>query len=374
MKKRLCYTSFTFLTLLLLMCVAMLCIQIPAIAGPLDKLTDAFHVEDLYIYWTRDVVAEDATNAQSELVLVDVSGIETRGELAALLNSIADAQPRALALDLIFAPLSMADSAQDHQLLRALERFPQLILASHCHTDLQGAHREHSFFVDSLSNAVEGESWLSGSVVRTFSPIIKENNRPSFAYCIAEALHLNVTPTTEQQDICYLPSSVFTWTPAKEQMNTSFLRDKVIIVGDSKDLRDYHNVPLLTNANGRMPGMMIHLASVLTMASKHPINHMPAWLNILLQAVLLWVLCLLFCMYNTDWVMSNWYQAGISLVFSIILMALGAYIFAFRHYTISMIYFLMGCPFASFAKDLVDGVTQIKETLTNKRIIFFKKG
>lgn len=349
---KLLHASLTWCALLVLMLALWLFVQLPSIAGPLDSLFESFHVEDLYTYWTRDAISEESSDVQSNLVLVDVSGFETRSELAAVLNDIADAEPRALALDLIFAPLSMADSAQDNQLVRALQRFPKLVLASNCHTDLQGAHSERSFFADSLSNAVEGEAWLQGTVVRTFSPIIPENGRPSLAYRIAEELGVNVAATTEQQSICYLPFSVFTWKPAHEQLNMQYLKDKVILVGDAQDLRDFHNVPLLTNANGRMAGVMIHLASVLTIAAERPIRHMPSWLNVLIELALLWLLCLLFCTWTYG--LDNWYQAGVTFVMSVVLMALGACIFASGHFIISMLIFLMGCPLAGFAKDVAD--------------------
>lgn len=326
--------------------------QLPSIAGPLDSLFESFHVEDLYTYWMRDVMAEESSSALDDLVLVDVSGIQSRSELASLLNDIADAQPRAMVLDLIFAPLSMADSAQDNQLVSALKRFPYLILASNCHSDLQGVHQEHSFFADSLPNAIEGEAWLPGTVARTFSPIIEESGLPSLSYCAAEALGLDIPATTEQQQICYLPMSAFTFTPAREDINMDFLKDKVIFVGDAADLRDFHNVPLLTTSHGRMSGMMIHVAILLTMASETPVHYMPKWANRWMELVLLWLLCLLFCVWPFG--LDNWYQAVVSLLLSIIVMAFGACVFASEHCIISMLLFLLGCPLAGFAKDVVD--------------------
>lgn len=348
------HTTLTWLVLIVLMLATWLCVQVPSIAGPLDSLFDSFHVEDFYTYWMRDVMADESAAAESDLVLVDVSGIKTRGELAALFNDIADAEPRAVALDLIFAPLSMADSAQDNQLVRALERFPRLILASNCHSDLQGEHQERSFFADSLPNVVEGEAWLPGTVVRTFSPVIEESGLPSLAYRVAEALGLNIPATTEQQRICYLPVSAFTFTPARERINMEFLKDKVIFVGDAQDLRDFHNVPLLANAHGRMSGMMIHVASLLTMASDTPMHYMPKWVNWLLELLLLWLLCLLFCVWPYG--LDNWYQAAVSLILSIIVMAFGACVFAAGRCIISMLIFLLGCPLAGFAKDVVDKI------------------
>lgn len=352
--KKLLHTTLTWCALLLLMLALWACIQLPSISGPLDSLFESFHVEDLYTYWTRDAIAKESSDVQSDLVLVDVAGIETRGELATLFNEMADAEPRAVVLDMIFAPLSMADSAQDHQLVSALQRFPRLILASHCHSDMQGTHQERSFFVDSLPNAVEGEAWLPGSVVRTFSPIIEESGRPSLAYQVAEALELNVTATTEEQSICYLPVSVFTWTPSKESLNMEYLKDKVVMIGDVQDLRDFHNVPLLTQTNGRMAGVMIHLASVLTMAAERPIHHMPKWLNVLIELVLLWLLCLLFCSWTHG--LDNWYQAITAFVMSALLMGVGACIFVNGHCIVSMLIFLVGCPLAGFAKDVADKV------------------
>lgn len=347
--------TLTWVLLWVLIFVTWLVIQFPSIAGPLDNLSESFHVEDVYTYLTRDIVREESADVQSELVLVDVAGMESRSELATVLQELADAQPRAVALDLIFAPLSMADSAQDRQLVEALQRFPELIIASHCHSDMQGEHMERSFFADSLPHAVEGEAWLPGSVVRTFSPIIEENQRPSFSCCIARALGLNVDLTTEEQNIYYLPTTVFTWTPAKEGVNPEFLKDKVVVIGDAQDLRDFHKVPLLTSTSGRMAGVNIHMASVLTIAAERPMRHMPNGLNWLMEAILLWVLCWLFYVKQYPW-LDNWYQAGVSFVMSLLLMAAGACIFAFGHYIISVLIFLLGCPLASFAKDVADWV------------------
>lgn len=329
--------------------------QWASIDGPLDSLSESFHVEDLYTYWTRDAIAEESFDVQSNLVLVDVSGIETRGELAAILDEIADAEPRILALDLIFAPLSMADSAQDRQLVMALERFPHLILASNCHSDLQGAHEERSFFADLLPNGIEGEVWLAGMVVRQFSPIIEENGRPTFAYCIAEAMGVPVVATTEAQNICYFPTSVFTWKPAKETINMQYLKDKVIVLGDTQDLRDFYKVPLFTNANGRMSGVMIHLASVLTLAADRPVCYVSNWLNLVLGLLLLWVLCWIFCLWGAvEWGLDNWIQMIVAFIMSALLMGVGACIFLANRVVFSAFYFLIGCPLASFAKDIVD--------------------
>lgn len=327
--------------------------HLPSVAGPLDSLSESFHVEDLYTYWTRDAIAEEYSDVQDNIVLVDVTGLQTRGELAVVLNEIADAEPSALALDLIFAPLSMADSAQDHQLVRALKRFPKLILASNCHPDLQGAHMEHSFFVDSFPNAIEGEAWLAGSVVRNFRPVIEENEHPSLSYCIAEAMGVPVKSVTEEQPIYFSPVSVFTWIPSKETINMQYLKGKMILVGDAQDLRDFHKVPLLTNAEGRMPGVLIHLASVLTLAANRPIRFFPKYLNTIIEWLLLWLLCWLFCLWE-EFPMGNWYQLIISFLLSALLMGVGACIFLADRVVFSAFIFLIGCPLVALAKDIAD--------------------
>lgn len=323
---------------------------------PLQYALESYHLEDLFYYLNRTKFADQAHPVSDQFVLVDIANIRDRDSIADLLDSISRYEPRAVALDVIFGARQGSESKTDRHLMEAATQCPNLILTSNCYTDYIGSvHIERSFFADSIQ-AAEGLSWLQGEVVRTYSAyyLTPSGTQPSLCYQMAEALGLPMDTTTEERNINYAYDGWMTWQAGVEDMDLNYLRGKLVLIGDTKDLVDYHNVPMLTCGTMRKSGVEIHAAILSSVATHRSIHRFSLWGTWLMEILCLFLLCLLFT--YLPQVMTNWLQQLVQLLVMALVFALAYWLFATWDYVLPISRLLIGTGLAGFAYDVVEAI------------------
>lgn len=337
--------------LLLLIIVLGLFVSIPGINEPLSTAMESYHIEDLYSYWQRNTIPASVQSTCSDLVVVDVSSLKKRSDLASLIDTLNHYQPKSILLDVIFAPLAMADSSQDRALVGALQRVSNLVVAAHWSED--STLEEHSFFIPEVQ-ATEGELAFEGGVIRSYQSFVqvRDSSYPSLSSLIAQQLGVEPPFSTQPQHICFSHYPVMVVQP-NQPFCWQYIQNKVVVIGDIKDKRDYHSVPALAAPNGSMSGTLIHVQAALSGIVGKPVRTLPTWLMYVLDMLLLLVFSLILNVIPFS-PMSNWVQTLVQICLIVLIIPVGYWIYESQHVVIPLTYFLVGCTLIGFAKDLSD--------------------
>ena len=253
--------------------------------NPLEEAFDNYQLTDLYFSLHRsDADVQDAVC--SDIVVMDISRCRTRGEIASVLNRIADAEPRMVALDVIFGSASSVPQAENDSLLNALQRLPDIVAAKNMVAyDDRSFSAERSFFADEQW-VTEGVVNFEYGVVRHFEPLQVYNGDTavSFAKSIADKAGIPMPTEADSYLIDYTLSPGMTLS-AYEHWDNHYLKDKIILVGDLNDYRDQFTVPVTLKGATRQAGVDIHWQILATAAANHIFRKVPAWLEILISII-----------------------------------------------------------------------------------------
>ncbi len=344
-------TSITWVILLVMIVLLGVLIKMPGINGPLNIAMESYHIEDLYSYWQRNKIPSSVQSTCSDLVVVDISSLKKRSDLALLIDTINHYQPKSIMMDVIFPPLAMSDSSQDQALVNALQRTSNLVVAAHWSED--STLEEHSFFISKVM-AKEGEIAFEGGVIRSYQSFVqvKDSLYPSFTNLMTQQLGVAQPSSIMPQSICYSQYPVMI-VAADQPFHWQYIHNKVVVMGDLKDKRDYHMIPALSTSNGSMPGTLIHVQAALSGVIGKPIRTLPMWLMYILDMLLLLIFSLILNIIPFS-PMNSWAPTAIQIFLIVLIIPVGFWIYEGQHVVIPLTYFLVGCTFIGFAKDLSD--------------------
>ena len=319
------------------------------IFDPIGKALDNYHLSDGFFY-AESKRHRAVTDINPGIVIVDIGDCDSRKEISELVNTINSANPKLLAVDIIFGKSPTISSEEDSLLKDAFSRVPHLVLASRCVEGANGWQTERSFFSEEL-NCTEGDVNYENGIVRTFSSIQSFGNItvPSFVGQVARLGGLcDSFPT---QLINYSPDSTITLLPDK-LTHLELLNNQIVLLGDRHDLRDYHDIPVLMDGMPRTSGLNISAQCLYSLQSGKTFRRCPQWLDILIGVLLTYLFCTFIAspkyrikQFNGFWI--SLCQIGTL----IILVALTYLVFWKFHYSISLKYWLIGVGFSGFATE-----------------------
>lgn len=255
---------------------------------------DKFQFSDMFFYLHKHTEVPLCEGRQ--VVLLDISDYQTREELTTLFDSVAAAQPYLVALDVIFGPIAIPDTNVNNRLVESVKRLPNLILAVEKKRDRNAPqyYLYRSFFADDIE-ATEAFINLPITTLRKWSSLqeYQGDTFPSFAYAIMEKAGVYVPNTETEWLIDYSILDTVTLQPSKALFNWSFLTDQIVIIGDTKDLRDLMSVPITLGVHTKVTGVQTHKQIVQMAMAGHwfkQIHEVWQWLIIY---IFLWLLILL---------------------------------------------------------------------------------
>lgn len=323
--------------------------------NPLETALDNFHFSDIYFYWQRN----HSDDANGDVVIVNTAYLHDRDEIATVVDSINAHHPRVVAVDVIFPATVSTLAAADSHLIAAFHACPNLVLAQRAVLISKGKwNMERSFFADGHT---EGVVNFSSDLVRNISTAetLGEKSYPTFAAQVVKKV--GVLPAEKERLIHFGGVDFMVWTPGKEDFKLDFLKNQIVIIGDTGDLRDWHDIPIGATGRSRMSGVELHAMSTVTLLSPYHYHSLPKFWSIFIQIVVIYLFCFILHKWRPDTTMDNWKQLLVQLAFIVVMMLLCYLFFLVFKLVGSPSLAIVGFGLAGFAKNITDFMTDDKQ-------------
>lgn len=315
------------------------------IFDPIDKAIGSLCMSDGFFYSRH---REHSGVCDPDVVIVDLAGVEGRGEIAGIVNDINSCSPRVLAVDVIFGKTASSDSFQDSLLVDAFRETSRLVLAQRIVRTADGHRLERSFFADDV-DCVEGDVNLEYGIVRHIPAEVESDGvaYPSFVSRIASLA--GRSEVVDNELINWSSLDTISVPPSRISAAGPFLRDKIVLLGDSRDLRDYHDIPVLSDGEARISGLNIIAQSLYTLRPGNGFRTTPTWFDILLGIVLTYAFCT-FCIspVRRSSLDDGWITAAQAAVL-VLLLSISYILFWVFHLNMSLAYWFLGVGCANLA-------------------------
>ncbi len=250
--------------------------------SPINKALDSFNLYDLcnhYINHNSDNKAEQELEINDDILLFSIAGCNSREEIAGKLQQITNLKPRVIGMDVIFGENSTTGKAVDDSLLRVVSRCPQLVTAKRITQHGDEVAVEHSFYTK-LGNIDEACINIEDGIVRNFLRKLEVNDiqAQSFVDRIIERAYPEVYAALEkrgqnEERINYKPIE-FLQLGMQDELFPEDVENKVVLIGDFEDLRDFHNIPTSIGGTSRIAGTKIHAYAITTLTKGRTIEQM----------------------------------------------------------------------------------------------------
>lgn len=225
-----------------------------------------------------------------EISLVDISAIHgstSRGDIAALLDTIYSLHPKLIGVDIRF-PAPTTYSVYDSLLAQTAARIaPKTVfvceLDSFSMQQQQFRHSEHSFF-HKAKGISEGYANLmqNGDNTPVSQYSLRQTLNDSVVYSFPAQLLISYLDETDFNDntpvIRFEPTLFPCLHPG--HLSAELIRDRIVLVGDMFDRTDYHPTPL-----GWMQGLEIHAYTLQTILEHNPITQANSLLMLILVLI-----------------------------------------------------------------------------------------
>lgn len=321
-----------------------------AVFDPIGQALGNFSLSDGFFY-TKSGGKESGKKMIHDIVIVDIKDCESLEDIARAVKVINQAKPKTLAVDVIFGQYA-STSAQGYELLvEAFKETPNLILAERVVPRDGGAYLERSSFVDEVL-CLEGAVNFDNGMVRSFVDSIQfESSRlPSFISLIAR--QAGYEDFSGENLINYSPVRALT-IESKKLVNSEILNDQIVLLGDTDDLRDFHDIPVLIDGKARTTGVRIHAQCLYTLQPGNGFHSCPRWLSLIIGILLTYLFCTFVAspMFRIDKFNGLWitiWQIIVILIFVVLTYIL---FWTFRIY-MPLTYWLIGLGLSGFCTEL----------------------
>ena len=337
---------------------------------PVNNVIENYNLSDLYFHWHERV------DASKPYIIVDISDIHNRSEIAALLEKIDSVRPKVIGLDVFFSQATKMPQEENESLVRVLQEMQTPLVAASLITPIDEKNNtlESSYFISELrdkSTIYEGviDFPRDSRTVRAYRPVWKLDGDTiySFAKQIADLAGIPMPSDTNTYLISYAERDTTIY-KSKELENFGMLKNRVVLVGDFNDKQDMFPIPVTLNASRYCPGVEIHKQILSTADSGWNPRKAHVWLEICISFLVIWIFCMIAYFLGTicD---GKWKIAVIimSAVFILLAVVIGDYLFWSGTY-FSMKYILVGMALSSTALDIVAAGESFLNAKKNKKV------
>lgn len=319
-----------------------------SIFSPLEKSAD-FQMSDLYQSVER---SKDIHKRSSDVTVVSIDGC-SREEVIELIDEISMYSPAAIGLDVTFE----YPESDNTNLLRTLKNTPNMVCAAKFEKDACGDtwhHVQQSFYEDSI-DVTYGYANLYASthrdVVRSFRPFVLTSNGDTLLSLPAllaktgrpKSYRTLLARNNTIETIAFEKIEIPVVSAREVSDNESLLTERIVLIGDTGDIRDSYLSPL----HDPISGVMLHAYALQTVLSGNYIDTTPAWLN--------WLIAIVLCVLLTICNLWAGYRKGIlvritQFVIIYLLIVIGCTYFASHHMYIdfSLSIFMIGFGLVAF--------------------------
>lgn len=347
-----------------------------SIFSPVKKGFEDFSMVDVY-YEISSSATERRYN--DDITLLNIGNIYDRGDIGRLIELIGSANPKVLAIDILFER-NKPDVTADSILEESVSTFPKgKIVTAVQLTDYDfksGAFRHgvKSFFQD-RTTAQQGYTNLVDNMQElkirnyTCSQRLLKDTVCSLPAATAKALGYGLSRTNEIRGIDYEPTffEIISCDSILSCQNAEMLKDKIVILG-STDAADMHNTPL-----GKMSGMEIQAYILQTIMRNQSVSNMSNAMGALIGMVLCYFMVLI--IKRTNDLVEPFHSLFITFtvfLLSALWVGVGFVCYKSSHYNLNMLFPLLGLSLSSFSLKMQDAVMKSPQLI--KSLISKKKG
>lgn len=285
----------------------------------------------------------------TNIVLFDISGEKSRVEIANAIKKISRFNPKAIGIDIIFSEASEVNFQADSILKSTLGSLPAVVMACRAVRDGNaGTYQlEHSFFTEpenlnyGLVNAnnisgYESSYPINGTQLPAFTSVltgidgVKKNKAVNFCNRQFEIIHIS------------------------EEILPADIEQKIVLVGDLKDLRDMHDSGFPVNGSQRIAGNIINAFTISSLIHNNWITKAPIWLSLVIGIIATYLSTVLFFWLKQRFLLGSLAERLIQITEFIIVTFLGYLLFTLFSFSVNIIFSLIGVALMGLSMDILE--------------------
>lgn len=241
--------------------------------NPIARALGSFSTVDIYYQMLVDDPVESA-----DISIIDISTVEPRRDIAAIINETESICPKTIGIDIVFAN-PKEDTAGDDMIMDIAEKYGNIVFAANYQFDaVRRSHIENRSFFTPFISVREGMTNfnrdLYGDVKRDMNVGISLGDSiwPSFAWLTASVSSDGIMPLRDGTEaIDFSPTRFHVISPDSITAKADLIKDRIVLIGAMRDETDKHYTPL-----GKISGVELQAYSIQTLLQKKSTRSMPA--------------------------------------------------------------------------------------------------
>jgi CHASE2 domain-containing sensor protein len=374
---------------------------------PVGQILGNFTMTDSYFQTENDKSDREA-DVSSDIIMLDLAQCYSRADIAAGIEYMYNAGAKVIALDVIFSGAGNGDTLANDSLEHVISRCKDHVIAA-CRMvpqydplqkvaaggdemNISKFKKEESFFVKN-SGCVEACVNVENETIRKFYKTLTfdDTTLSTFVHEIVRMAHPDVynfwESREENEELIHYKQTTFEKililevldiVKAQKAINAmefedpmekklllqeiegndtyfrDLIKDKIVLVGDYLDLRDFHDIPINIDGTRRICGTTIHGYAISTLTKPgRLINQMSEKDGLLLGLLYTFLYCFIYCWINEKYNdVSGVLSTTLQIIMMLALVFLGGYLFIERQYNITLLYALLGTGLAGYAAEI----------------------
>lgn len=374
---------------------------------PVGQILGNFTMTDSYFQTENDKSDREA-DVSSDIIMLDLAQCYSRADIAAGIEYMYNAGAKVIALDVIFGGAGNGDTLANDSLEHVISRCKDHVIAA-CRMvpqydplqkvaaggdemNISKFKKEESFFVKN-SGCVEACVNVENETIRKFYKTLTfdDTTLSTFVHEIVRMAHPDVynfwESREENEELIHYKQTTFEKililevldiVKAQKAINAmefedpmekklllqeiegndiyfrDLIKDKIVLVGDYLDLRDFHDIPINIDGTRRICGTTIHGYAISTLTKPgRLINQMSEKDGLLLGLLYTFLYCFIYCWINEKYNdVSGVLSTTLQIIMMLALVFLGGYLFIERQYNITLLYALLGTGLAGYAAEI----------------------
>ena len=247
--------------------------------NPIAQVVTDFEMTDVYYHILQD---GDILEDSPDIVIVDMSDLYSRREIAATLDAIGKQKPRVVGVDVVFEGLK-EDTLGDAMIFETAAKYDNIVysykLLDYQNDSIGYAESVHSFFAEAVP-VMEGftnmQRNLYGGLKRQLSLGRRYQGKlqPSFITKVVNTYQGKeiYKPLDKDLNINFSPRHYRVINPEDVSKSGDLIRGKVVLFGAMKDEYDMHYTPL-----GKIAGVELLGYSIDTLINQTEVKSASGW-------------------------------------------------------------------------------------------------
>lgn len=373
---------------------------------PVGQILSNFTMTDSYFQTENDKSDKEA-DLSSEVMILDLAQCYSRADIAAGIEYLNQSGAKVIALDVIFGGAGDGDSIANDSLEHVVSRCKNVIAACRMvpsydplakvaaggdESKFDMYKKEESYFVKN-TGCVEACVNVENETIRKFYKTLSfgDTTLSTFVHEIVKMAYPDIYNAWEEreenEELIHYKQTVYEKIEILEVLdmikarrtieNMEFeepiekeimlqsvnetdeyfkelIKDKIVLLGDYMDLRDFHDIPINIDGTRRICGTTIHGYAISTLTKPgRLINQMTEKDGLLLGLIYTLLYCIIYCWINEKYNdVSGVLSTTLQIVMMLALVFFGGYLFIEHQYNITLLYALLGTGLAGYGAEI----------------------